>query len=444
MRCGQPLQKNKEMVTVSRRWIWIPCMLALIQGAVPFAANEEAAQELTVRGGLPNFFAKLEAGGEVRVAYLGGSITDAEGWRLMTTEWLQERYPKSVIQAHNAAHSGTTSDLACFRLERDCLFFHPDLIFVEFGVNDGIATKERIYRGMEGIIRQARRANPEVDLCIVYTVCESMVKGIQEGKFPPTYEAMEAIANHYNLPSLHMGLDVVRGVTDGKILFRGAYPETEEEKAALGDRILFSCDGVHPLREGHAFYRDAVARAMEIMAPLGTPGPVSLPEPFREDNFEYARLTSLSDLALSSGWTKLDPASDPMAQRFEAKLPELWCARTPGESITVRFKGTSILVYDLVGPGCGQIKVTMDGEALKTIPRFDAWSLDYRVYYAIAATDLENREHVARFEIDTEQPDKAAILKQRGKAIDDPERYEGTAWYVGNICVTGEVLPPNE
>ena len=424
--------------------VLLPPIVALLIASIPVWADTGLPGELQARGGLPNFFARLHRGEEVRVAYLGGSITDANGWRPMTAEWLQDRYPDATILAHNAAHSGTTSDLACFRLERDCLSFHPDLIFIEFGVNDGVATKERIQRGVEGIIRQARRANPEMDLCIVYTLCEGMVKRIQEGKLPHTYEAMEAVAEHYNLPSLQMGLEVVQHVTADKVVFRGEYPQTDDEKAQLGDRILFSCDGVHPLREGHAFYRDAVARAMETMEPMGTPGPAAMPAPFREDNFEYAQFTSLRDVGLSEGWKKLDPASHPLAKRFQTKLPELWCADKPGESITVRFKGTSILVYDLVGPDCGQVIFTLDGEKRKTIPRFDAWTEDYRVYYTIAATGLDNSEHVARFEIDSEQPDKASILNKRGKSIDDPARYDGTAWYVGNICVTGHVLASGE
>ena len=43
--------------------------------------DPKTAAELRVRDGLPNVFAKLTAGGPVRIAYLGGSITAANGWR---------------------------------------------------------------------------------------------------------------------------------------------------------------------------------------------------------------------------------------------------------------------------------------------------------------------------------------------------------------------------
>lgn len=427
----------------------------LALGACAFGAGEaeEAAEaprtipdgvlppECMPRGGLPNVFGKLHRGEPVRIAYLGGSVTDAKGWRVMTEAWFKERYPDSEITACNAAHSGTGSALACFRLERDCLGFNPDLLFVEFAVNDIHASVETIHRGIEGIVRQARRANPKMDICFVYTLESRMVKPLQEGTVPFTAKAMEAIAEHYNLPSIHMGLEVVRLEKQGKLQFRGKYPETDEEKAALGDRILFCVDGVHPLTEGHELYRDAVARGMGKMEPLGAEGPAPMPKPFRADNYEYVRPTPLSQVTLSEGWRKLDPDTDAIAKRFQGKLPELWCADTPGASITVRFKGDSILVYDLVGPDCGQVIITVDGGDPRVRPRFDAWTTNHRVYYFIAADDLEVAEHTARFELDANQPDKKAILAQRGVEMDDPARYDGARWYVGEILVTGQVLP---
>jgi len=36
--------------------------------------------------------------------------------------------------------------------------------------------------------------------------------------------------------------------------------------------------------------------------------------------------------------------------------------------------------------------------------------------------------------INQEQPDKAKILSQRNERMDDPKRFDGTAWYAGAIC----------
>ncbi|MGP8237189.1 MAG: SGNH/GDSL hydrolase family protein, partial [Limisphaerales bacterium] len=112
------------------------------------------AVECHAREGLPNFFAKLNAGGEVKIAYLGGSITAQEGWRPLTLRWFQEHFPSARISQINAAIGGTGSDLGVFRLKHDVLDQNPDLLFVEFAVNDGGAPTPQIERCMEGIVRQ--------------------------------------------------------------------------------------------------------------------------------------------------------------------------------------------------------------------------------------------------------------------------------------------------
>jgi hypothetical protein len=122
------------------------------------AHPSRSAVELRARDGLPNFFAKMRAGGKLTVAYFGGSITAANGWRPQTTAWLQQHYPKAKVTEVNAAIGGTGSDLGVFRLGHDVLEHRPDLVFVEFAVNDGGASPEQIYCCMEGIVRQIRRA----------------------------------------------------------------------------------------------------------------------------------------------------------------------------------------------------------------------------------------------------------------------------------------------
>ena len=122
------------------------------------------AVEFTPRGGIPNFVSKLNAGKEVRIAYLGGSITAQPGWRPKTLAWFRKQYPGAKIDEINAAIGGTGSDLGVFRLQHDVLQHKPDLLFVEFAVNDGGAAPDRIHKAMEGIIRQTWQANPNTDM----------------------------------------------------------------------------------------------------------------------------------------------------------------------------------------------------------------------------------------------------------------------------------------
>ena len=107
------------------------------------------AVEFTVRGGMPNFLDKLKSGKPVKIAYLGGSITAQDGWRVQSLAYFKKMYPGANAEQIHAAIGGTGSDLGVFRLEHDALDMKPDLLFVEFAVNDAGASPENITRSME-------------------------------------------------------------------------------------------------------------------------------------------------------------------------------------------------------------------------------------------------------------------------------------------------------
>ncbi len=397
--------------------------------------------ECLVRGGIPNVLEKLERGRAVRIVYLGGSITNAnDGWRPQSLKWFQERHPNSKIEGINAAISGTGSDLAAFRLKHDVLRYEPDLLFVEFAVNDSWTSEGRIQRAMEGVVRQTWRASPHCDIVFVYTIHEGMLKDLQAGELPRAVKSHEIVANHYAIPGVLFGLEVARLEKEGKLVFTANWPQTEEERAALEGRIPFSADGAHPYATGHALYVQALARSVAKMQGAGRCGPRTLPQALFPDNYEYVTGTPLSEAKLSPGWRKLDSGEDAIAREFSNELPEVWLAEEPGETITVRFLGTSLMVFDAVGPDCGQIIVTVDEGEPRIVPRFDAWCEWHRIYCFTAAADLPEGRHTVELEIDAKQPDKAAFLAERGVTMDDPKRYDGTRWYVGSLLITGRII----
>lgn len=79
----------------------------------------------------------------VNIAYLGGSITEAEygsdkykySWAYQVEQYFRNNY-SNQLSFHNAGVSGTGSGLGIFRLSRDILPFKPDLIFIEYAIND--------------------------------------------------------------------------------------------------------------------------------------------------------------------------------------------------------------------------------------------------------------------------------------------------------------------
>ncbi len=106
-----------------------------------------------VRGSLQNSFRKFEKERRARVAFLGGSITEMDGWRNMIERQLQQRFPYTQFEWVEAGIGSTGTTPGSFRLQHDILSKGKvDLLFVEAAVNDDtnrFSALEQV-RGMEG------------------------------------------------------------------------------------------------------------------------------------------------------------------------------------------------------------------------------------------------------------------------------------------------------
>jgi hypothetical protein len=234
-----------------------------------------------------------------------------------------------------------------------------------------------------------------------------------------------------------MGMEVAKLAKEGKLVWKAPLPKTDAEKAALGDKFVFAADGTHPHPEtGHELYLAAIIRSLTpIRVASGKVGAHSLAAPLVADNYENAKLLPISVATLSAGFAK----ADKMAKRYP-RLKDLRRASKPGETITFKFKGTRAAIYDLVGPDCGQVIVTLDDQPPKIVPRFDAYCTYHRLAALVIGSDLPDAVHTVKIEIHPEQPDKAAILAKNKNVIDKPERFDGTAIYPGAILLLGELV----
>ena len=244
------------------------------------------AVECHPRSGLANLRSKVEAGDTVKVAYLGGSITAAAGWRVQSRAWFQERYPEARFEEIFAAIGGTGSDLGVFRLHNDVLRHEPDLLFVEFAVNDGGAPPERIHKAMEGIVRQTWRADPTIDICFVYTVSLPVMPDLREGHMQRSASAMEEVADHYGIPSIHFGVEVAELETAGDLVVKAPKPDDLAEAKPM----VFSTDGVHPHADtGHRLYTEAIARSWPSIRDAGEHSVRAQPGRLRRKTGEVCR-----------------------------------------------------------------------------------------------------------------------------------------------------------
>ena len=422
--------------------------LALVAVLFAHAAEETwplaSATEVRPRGGLPHFFAQAHTtGAEIKVAYLGGSITAQAGWRVQTLAHFKQAYPRASFTEINAAIGGTGSDLGVFRVQQDVLSKAPDLLFVEFAVNDGGTDPQRIIRCMEGIVRQTWKANPQTDICFVYTLTEALAPPMLEGKLQRSASAMEKVADHYGIPSITLGMEVAKLAKAGQLLWRAPLPKTAAEKAALGDKVVFARDGVHPHDStGQALYTQAIVRSLPALAHANAkPTPHLSNLALDPANWERATLVPITAAKLSAGLVPADLKTDPFAKNWAHRLPAMVKLTQPGQSIEFQFKGTHCAVYDVVGPSGGMVAVTLDGKAQKPVARIDAYCTYARLANFVVGTGLSEGVHSVRLELLADPIDKAAVLAKNKNKIDKPERFAPLEFTPGGLLIVGELVP---
>ena len=414
---------------------------ALLCGTAAFAADEfqlVPAAYCKPRGGLGNVLKKLQDGQAVNVAYLGGSITAQAGYRVQTLKWLQEQYPKAKLNEINAAIGGTGSDLGVYRVGQDVIQHQPDLVFVEFSVNDGGASPERIYKGMEGIVRQIWRANPVTDIVFVYTFRSGYEKDLDNGVCPRAASADENVADHYGIPSINMALKCAEMFKAGTMIIK----PVKDQPVPEGVKV-FSGDGVHPdPKVGHVVYTEVIADAIKAMKANAKLTPHDLVAPLDPGNWEQAKVVPLTPSMLSDGWREMKPEED-MAKRFAHFMPTLWTSGTPGETITFKFKGTAVKLYDLLGPNGGQAILTVDG-VTQPHPRarFDSYCTYHRIATLGIGDGLKDEVHTVKVEISPDQPDRQPVAFR----LKDPEtelkgeKFQGTNLWVASIMMIGDLV----
>src|SRR5665648_1257296 len=109
------------------------------------------------------------------------------GWRDMVCDYLKQRFPSTEFDFINAGIPSTGSTPGAMRFTRDVLSKGPvDLLFEEAAVNDATNgfKPERMLRGMEGIIYQAIKSNPNIDIVMLHFVDQDKMSDYNNGKTP--------------------------------------------------------------------------------------------------------------------------------------------------------------------------------------------------------------------------------------------------------------------
>lgn len=343
-----------------------------------------------LRAGIANSQLKFEREKVGRIAFLGGSITAGGGWRDHTIRYFQEKFPQTKFDFISAGIGSMGSVPHAFRLERDVLSKGPvDLLFVEAAVNDTSNTSDPalMLRGMEGVVRHARMANPLTDIVHLHFVMPPHMADYNKGKVPESIAQHEKVAVAYGNPSLQLAQEV----TDR--IYAGEFTWEQDFK------------GLHPSPFGHQLYANSIARMLNsaFAKPLAAKAkPHVLPPAVDEKSYFRGRLGNISEVINLKRFTTFSswkPTDGKGTRPGFVNVPAL-VGTEPGAEFEFTFTGTGAGLFIASGPDAGRIECSVDGGAPKTIETFTAWSAGLHLPWALMLEDsLKDGNHSVKVRI---------------------------------------------
>ena len=240
---------------------------------------------------LKNLMKRAAKGESLVIGFLGGSITQGSlsstpktCYAYLVYEWWKKSFPNAAFSFVNGGIGGTTSHYGGARAWKDVLCYRPDIVTVDFSVNDD--ANEFFEETYEGMLRRLLAAPSDPAVVVLNNVF------YDTGKNAQNYH--NRIADHYGIPHVSIK-DTV-------------YPDVESGKIVRAD---ITPDNLHPNDKGHRLVADEICKLLDSIKAemeeetivgeniegksIKTEASVLLPAPLTENAYEHSRLIQIQD-----------------------------------------------------------------------------------------------------------------------------------------------------
>ncbi len=320
---------------------------------------------------LKDAFRRAENGEALTIAFLGGSITQGSlaskpelCYAARVFKWWEETFPKAKFTYINAGIGATDSQFGCARAAEDVLVYEPDVISVEYAVND--ENTPHYMETYEGVVRKLLSAKNSPAVYTFYNVCYDTGASAEE--------IHSKIAEYYGLPAFSMKSTIYPLLTSGEITNREITPDdlhpNDLGHEMVASVITYGLGKIRRVEIGSEGIGSDEAADGEITGTESAGGKTNnLPAPITanayEDSIRYRN--KYANIISNEGWTADNEKQDHITDIFKNG----WTATEKGAKISFKVTGTCIGVQyrrtiQLPAPVAvarvdGEIKATLDG-----------------------------------------------------------------------------------
>ena len=319
---------------------------------------------------------------KVTIAFLGGSITHMKGWRDLVSEKLKSQYPDVEFTFINAGIPSLGSLPHAFRFEKDVLEKGKvNLLFLESAVNDkSNRTPEKTQRrALEGIVRNALRANPFMDIVMMAFVDPDKMTDYREGKIPNEVKVHQDITEKYHLPFINLAKEITDRIDNREFSWNTDFKDLHP--SPFGQNLYF---------QTIMTLLDLDLKATKSQHKKAIKSPVDCLNYCRGHYLYILNARHLNGFRICDVWKPAD--NTPTREGF-VNIPVLE-ASTPGSSFCLQFKGSTIGIGAISGPDAGIVEYSIDGKEYPPIDLFTDWSNSlYLPWFLILGDDLKPGNH---------------------------------------------------
>lgn len=292
---------------------------------------------------------RAQQGEELTIGFLGGSITQGSlatkhenTYSYRVFSWWEKTFPQAQFYYVNGGIGGTNSHYGVSRAVTDLLMYQPDVVVVDFCVND--EANSFFQETYEGMIRKLLTWDSHPAVMLLNNIF------YDTGENAQAYH--NAVGEWYQLPHVSIKDTVWQKIQAGEY-----------------ERIDLTPDGLHPNDKGHelvakeiiAFFEDVKGHLEESEQENPYPNAMT------ENAYEHAKRLTIREVS---------PVLNGFRPDSEEKMGHLdyfkngWIGKAAGDKITFEIEASCIAVQyrKTINKPAVKAKVVLDGDEEDSIP----------------------------------------------------------------------------